>query len=156
MPIIRNKAEKVNMVSYLEAATERFEVVIFKAASQLDLASLRDYKKYAALRILKWTRCILQQILSNLCFSAFVFLNFAKGMICNCYKGFAAVVYLCRPLRPLEKTSYGLKVLQQYARKKIILVSYHSRSKRCPESQCLSTQKKEKRSSYSLSSAQRL
>ena len=32
------------MASYLEAARERFEVVIFKTASQLDLASLRDHK----------------------------------------------------------------------------------------------------------------
>ena len=32
------------MASYLEAATERFEVVIFKAESQLDLGSLRDHK----------------------------------------------------------------------------------------------------------------
>ena len=32
------------MASYLEAATDRFEVVIFKTASQLDLASLRDHK----------------------------------------------------------------------------------------------------------------
>ena len=32
------------MASYLEAATERFEVVIFKTARQLDLASLRDHK----------------------------------------------------------------------------------------------------------------
>ena len=32
------------MALYLEAATERFEVVIFKTASQLDLASLRDHK----------------------------------------------------------------------------------------------------------------
>ena len=32
------------MASYLEAATERFEVVIFKTASQLDLASFRDHK----------------------------------------------------------------------------------------------------------------
>ena len=44
MPIVRNKTEKIKMVSYLEAATEHFEVVIFKAASQLDLASLRDHK----------------------------------------------------------------------------------------------------------------
>ena len=44
MPIVRNKTEKIRMASYLEAATERFEVVIFKAASQLDLASLRDHK----------------------------------------------------------------------------------------------------------------
>ena len=44
MLIIRNKTEKIKMVSYLEAATERFEVVIFKAANQLDLASLRDHK----------------------------------------------------------------------------------------------------------------
>ena len=42
--IVRNKTEKIKMASYLEAATERFEVVIFKAASQLDLASLRDHK----------------------------------------------------------------------------------------------------------------
>ena len=32
------------MASYLEAAMERFEVVIFKTAGQLDLASLRDHK----------------------------------------------------------------------------------------------------------------
>ena len=32
------------MGPYLEAATERFQVVIFKTASQLDLASLRDHK----------------------------------------------------------------------------------------------------------------
>ena len=32
------------MASSHEAATERFEVVIFKTASQLDLASLRDHK----------------------------------------------------------------------------------------------------------------
>ena len=44
MPIVRNKTEKIKMASYLEAATERFEVVIFKAASQLDLASLQDHK----------------------------------------------------------------------------------------------------------------
>ena len=44
MPIVRNKIEKIKMASYLEAATEHFEVVIFKAASQLDLASLRDHK----------------------------------------------------------------------------------------------------------------
>ena len=48
MPIVRNKTEKIKMASYREAATEHFEVVIFKAASQLDLA---------ALRILKWERC---------------------------------------------------------------------------------------------------
>ena len=44
MLIVRNKIEKIKMASYLEAATERFEVVIFKAAGQLDLASLRDPK----------------------------------------------------------------------------------------------------------------
>ena len=44
MPIVRNKTEKIEMASSLEAATEHFEVVIFKAASQLDLASLRDHK----------------------------------------------------------------------------------------------------------------
>ena len=44
MPILRNKTEKIKMASYLEAATEHFEVVIFKAASQLDLASLQDHK----------------------------------------------------------------------------------------------------------------
>ena len=44
MPIVRNKTEKIKTASYLEAATEHFEVVIFKAASQLDLASLRDHK----------------------------------------------------------------------------------------------------------------
>ena len=44
MLIVRNKTEKIKMASYLEAATERFEVVIFKAVSQLDLASLRDHK----------------------------------------------------------------------------------------------------------------
>ena len=44
MPIVRNKTEKIKMESYLEAETDRFEVVIFKAESQLDLASLRDHK----------------------------------------------------------------------------------------------------------------
>ena len=90
MPIVRNKTEKIKLASYLEAATERFEVVIFKAASQLDLASLTRSQKYAALRILKWEMCILQQqpVLANLCFSASVFLNFSKGMICNYYKCF--------------------------------------------------------------------
>ena len=44
MPTVRNKTEKIKMASYLEAATEHFEVVIFKAASQSDLASLRDHK----------------------------------------------------------------------------------------------------------------
>ena len=44
MLIVRNKTEKIKMASYLEAATEHFEVVIFKAVSQLDLASLRDHK----------------------------------------------------------------------------------------------------------------
>ena len=43
MPIVRNKTEKIKMASYLEAATEHFEVVIFKAASQSDLASSRDH-----------------------------------------------------------------------------------------------------------------
>ena len=32
------------MASHLEVATERFEVVIFTAANQLDLTSLRDHK----------------------------------------------------------------------------------------------------------------
>ena len=44
MMIVRNKTEKIKMASYLEAATKHFEVVIFKAANQLDLASLRDHK----------------------------------------------------------------------------------------------------------------
>ena len=44
MPIVRNKTEKIKMASYLEAAMECFEVLIFKATSQLDLASLRDHK----------------------------------------------------------------------------------------------------------------
>ena len=44
MRIARNKTEKIKMASYLDAATERFEAVIFKAASQLDLASLRDHQ----------------------------------------------------------------------------------------------------------------
>ena len=40
MLIVKNKTGKI----HLEAATERFEVVIFKAASQSDLAYLRDHK----------------------------------------------------------------------------------------------------------------
>ena len=44
MPIVRNKTEKIKMASYLEAAMDHFEVLIFKAASQLGLASLRDHK----------------------------------------------------------------------------------------------------------------
>ena len=51
------------MASYLEAATERFEVVIFKTASQLDLASIRDHKICCSQK----KRCILQQVLANLC-----------------------------------------------------------------------------------------
>ena len=91
--MVRNKTEKIKMASYLEAGKECLEVAIFKAASQLDLASLRDYKNYAALKILKRKRCIfLQQVLANLYFSASVFLNFAKGMICNYYKSFVVVV----------------------------------------------------------------
>ena len=35
---------KITKASYFEAATEHLEVVIFKAAIQLDLASLRDHK----------------------------------------------------------------------------------------------------------------
>ena len=60
MPIVRNKTKKIKMASYLEAARERFEVVIFKAASQLDLTSLQDHK--------------------NMLLSAF--LN-GKGVFCN-------------------------------------------------------------------------
>ena len=84
MPIVRNKTEKIKMASYLEAATEQFEVVIFKAASQFDLASLRDHKNMLLSEFLngKGVFCM-QQVLANLCFSASVFLNFAKGMICN-------------------------------------------------------------------------
>ena len=52
MPIVRNKTEKIKMASYLEAATERFEVVIFKAASQLDLASLQDHKNMLLSKVL--------------------------------------------------------------------------------------------------------
>ena len=44
MPIVRNKTENIKMASCLEAAMERFQVVIFKATRQLDLASLRDHK----------------------------------------------------------------------------------------------------------------
>ena len=43
MPIVKNKTEKIKMASYLEAAMKRFEVVIFKVATQLNLASLRNY-----------------------------------------------------------------------------------------------------------------
>ena len=35
---------------------------------------------------------VLQQVLANLRFSVSVFLNFAKGMICNDYKSFVVVV----------------------------------------------------------------
>ena len=44
MPILSETRQKIKMASYLEAPTEHFEVVIFKAASQLNLASLRDHK----------------------------------------------------------------------------------------------------------------
>ena len=93
MPIVRNKTEKIKMASYLEAETEHFEVVIFKAASQSDLASLRDHKNMLLSEFLngKGVFC-LQQVLANLCFSASVFLNFAKGMICNCNQSFVVVV----------------------------------------------------------------
>ena len=93
MPIVRNKTEKIKMASYLEAATEHFEVVIFKAATQLDLPSLRDHKNMLLSEFLngKGVFCM-QQVLANLCFSASIFLNFAKGMICNCNKRFVVVV----------------------------------------------------------------
>ena len=93
MPIVRNKEEKVKMASYLEAAMEHFEVVILKAASQLDLASSKDHKNLLLSEFLngKGVFCM-QQLLANLCFSASVFLNFAKGMICNCNKSFVVVV----------------------------------------------------------------
>ena len=66
----------------------------------------------------------------NLRFFVSVFLNFAKGMICNYYKSFVIVV---SPLESLiwmkgrdnnlkGKTSYGLKVQQQYVRRRIILI----------------------------------
>ena len=70
------------MASYREAAKEPLEVAFFKAASQLDLAFLRDHKKYAALRILKRERCTSHATGSGKSlFSVSVFLNFAKGMI---------------------------------------------------------------------------
>ena len=91
MLIVRNKTEKIKMASYLEAVMEHFEVVIFE--SQSDLASSRDHKNMLLSEFLngKGVFCM-QQVLANLCFSASVFLNFAKGMICNCNKSFAVVV----------------------------------------------------------------
>ena len=41
---------------------------------------------------------VLQQVLANLRFSVSVFLNFAKGMICNYYKSFVVVVLHLTPL----------------------------------------------------------
>ena len=59
------------------AATERFQVVIFKTANQLDLVSLRDHKS-----MLLWIKDL--------------------------------------DVRKKKKTSYGLEVPQQYARRRII------------------------------------
>ena len=86
------------MASYFEAAKESFEAAIFKAASQLDLlASLRDHKNMLLSELLNEKGVfLLQQVLANLC----VFLNFAKGMICNYYKSFVVVV---SPLTSLMK-----------------------------------------------------
>ena len=66
MPIVRNKTEKIKMALYLEAAMKRFEMVIFKATSQFDLASLPDHKNMLLSDFLK-ERCILQQVLASLC-----------------------------------------------------------------------------------------
>ena len=78
MLIVRNKTEKIKMASYLEAATERL----------LDLASLRDHKNMLLSEFLNEK----EQLLANLSFSSSIFLNFAKGMICNYYKSFVVVV----------------------------------------------------------------
>ena len=85
MPIVRNKTEKINMASYLEAATERSEVESFKAASQLDLASLRDHKNMLLSEFLMGKVYSATGFGKSL-FPASVFLNFAKGMIYNYYK----------------------------------------------------------------------
>ena len=66
MPIVRNK-EKIKMASYLEVAKECLEVAIFKAASQLDLAFLRDHKNMLLLDFLNEKGVfLLQQVLANL------------------------------------------------------------------------------------------
>ena len=83
-----SKIRQKKMASYLEAAKELFEAAIFKAASQLDLASLRDpIKNMLLLEFLNGKGVfLLQQVLVNLCLSASVSLNFAKGMICSYYR----------------------------------------------------------------------
>ena len=88
MPIVKNKTEKIKMASYLEAAAEHFEVVIFKAASQLDLAPLRDHKNMLLSEFLNG-----KGVFCNRFWQIFVsLLNFAKGIICNYYKSFVVVV----------------------------------------------------------------
>ena len=93
MPIVRNKTEKMKIASYLEVATEHFEVVTFKAASHLDLASSKDHKNMLLSEFVngKDVFCM-QQVLANLCFPASIFFYFAEGMICNCNKSFVVVV----------------------------------------------------------------
>ena len=63
------------MVSHLEAAMEHFEVVIFKATTQLGLASLRDHKN---------------MLLSEFLNGKDVFCNRGSGK--SLYKSFVVVV----------------------------------------------------------------
>ena len=93
MPIVRNKTEKIKIASNLEAVMEHFEVVTFKAASHLDLASLRDHKNMLLSEFINGKGVFCDrfgQIFVSL--QTCVFLNFAKGMICNYYKCFVVVL----------------------------------------------------------------
>ena len=87
MPIVRNKTEKIKMASYLEAGTECFEVVIFQAASQLDLGSLRDHKN---------------MLLSE-------FLN-GKGVFCNRFWQ----IFVSLQVSSLTLPRYDLQLLQKF------------------------------------------
>ena len=72
----------------------------------------------------------LQQVLANLHFSVSVFLNFAKGMICNYYKGFVAVVSPLRSLIWMKDRDNIMKGKNKlwtqsaivYARRRILLI----------------------------------
>ena len=88
MPIVRNKAEKIKMASMLKLRRSVLKWQSLKLQlSQLDLASLRDRKNMLLLEFLNGNGVfLLRHFLANLCFYVSVFLNSAKGMICNYYK----------------------------------------------------------------------
>ena len=96
MRIVENKAEKNGVISYVKLRRSlliQSGNLYLKLSSQLDLAFLRDHKNMLLLEFLDGKGVVvLPQVLANLRFCVSVFLNFAKGMICNYYKSFVVVV----------------------------------------------------------------